>query len=425
MLLWKITSLLLKIKCICPLALKGEKDAMEHGMNHHFGSFHNVDAFGYDDIEGSERFPTSGFGNHPFGNHDAYHGFKDNYSPGDKKNDCKRFGMGSLNNSYSKNYDGSFYGLSDRDPFIGHTLGDFGMSATKHGSSFDSRMTWSGSWGKRREYEINENYHVLYSSGYGLVIPKTEYDYRRSWNSARGYRREYTGSGMIAEAIQSNAKGKSVRGLAANGASQSLGSRSSLQGGGLMIGGVSNSGVTAAIFRFTEHSKEGILSNYNRSFSSSKLLVFIPLIDGLYKITLVSVTKGFHPQLKISEINKEGGDKYIEQNGEDKDNGIYSSQYQLRSGAEYVLEIGISEKLDFTHFEDVKRGGFICLITSEKKSFQQILAEEDYRISVWGRSAIVPYKIQDHWSFLEMGKNKDLSHWIIQLPHISMSRNSQ
>lgn len=343
--------LLKEIITICPLSALKEKEALEHGMDHHFGSFHNVDSFGFNDAEGSDRYPHTGFGEFLFGNHDSYHGYKDNYLPGEHGLDCDMFGSGSLNHSYTKNYDGSFYGRSDHDPFIGHTLGDWGIGSTKHGADIDSRMTWSGPWGFRRDSGM---------------------------------------SGFRAAMTSANQNAHSIRGLAANGASLSLGSRSPLSGGGITVGGISVSGAKGSVFRFTQHSTQGILSNYIRTFNASKLFIFTPILDALFKISLVSTTKGYHPQLKISEINKGGGEKYIGLHGEDKENGIYASKYDLRKDTEYVLEIGVSDKLDFTPFEDIKHGGFICLITSEKKTFQEILAEEDYRISLWGKSAIVP-----------------------------------
>lgn len=344
--------LIRKTQGICPLSSKKQKDALEMGMDHNFGAFHNVDGFGFNDAEGSDRNPVgSGFGNHPFGNHDSYYGYKDNYLPGKHGFDCNAFGLGSLNHSYSKNFDGTFYGRSDHDPFINHTLGDFGVSSVKHGIDYDSRSTWSGPWGFRR--------------GHGM-------------------------SGSRAELVAANGGGESIRGLAANGASLSLGTHSPLGGGGITVGGISISGAHGSIFRFTQYSSEAVITNYIRTFGSSKLFIFTPMIDALFKVTLVSTTKGYHPQLKLMEINKGGGEKYIELSGEDKENGLYASKYYLKNGSEYLIEIGVSAKIDFTPFEDIEHGGFICLITSEKKAFQQILAEEDYRISLWGKSTIVP-----------------------------------
>lgn len=345
------TLFILTVQGICPFSALKEKEALEKGMDHSFGSFHNVDKFGFDDSQGSDRALTGGFGDHAFGNHDSYHGFKDNYFPGKHGFDCEAFGQGSLNHSYSKNFDGSYYGRSDHDPFIGHTLGDWGMSNTKHGADHDSRMTWSGPWGYRR--------------GSGM-------------------------SGFRAESVAANGGGEAIRGLAAKGASQSLGSRSPLAGGGITVGGISISGAHGSVFRFTQHSSQASLSNYIRAFGSSMLFTFVPVFDAYFKISLVSTTKGYHPQLRISEINKGEGEKYIQLHGEDNENGIYASKYGLKAESEYVLEIGADERIDFSPFEDLRKGGFICLITSEKKTFQQILAEEDYRISVWGKSTIVP-----------------------------------
>ncbi len=179
-------------------------------------------------------------------------------------------------------------------------------------------------------------------------------------------------------------------------------------GYGGVIAGLSASGAHGRTFKFSERSIEANLSDYNRFFTASRLFTFHPSLTATYKIVLVSTTKSYHPQLKILEINRGGGEKYVEQFGADRDNGIYSSRYALRQDKEYLLEVGASEKLDYLPFHNVNTGGFICIISSEKRSTQEILSQHEYKVMMWGKTAPVPLS---HTEVLELsgdGKKEGL-----------------
>lgn len=251
-------------------------------------------------------------------NHDGYTGFRQHYLPGFHSLDYDLFGKGTLNHSYSKTTEGSFYGRTDEEPFVNSLISS---------SNLDGN---DGAGGGLVVGSIPEN-------GAG-VKPDSQ--------------TEPTSKGTVGQSSPSGASGKS--------------------------------------FKFNQNSPEAVLSDYTKFFNASKLFAFNPTLDAPYKIVLVSTTKEYHPQMKIVEINKSGGEKYVEKFGEDKGNGMYSTVYGLRKDREYLIEIGASEKLDFKPFSNINTGGFICVISAEKGSLQALLARQDYKVAIFGKTGNVP-----------------------------------
>lgn len=236
------------------------------------------------------------------------------------------FGHGTLNDSYSRYMDGSFYGR--------------GGSSSSSGSGFGSSS----------------------SSGSGSS----------SGSSGGGF-----------------------------GSSSGSGSSGGAAAGKYSGGNYSSSGASGTSFKFTHLSAEANLTDYKRSFSASKVFVFTAQSDGIYKVCLVSTTKNYHPQMRMCEINKGGGEKYVEIEGSDKGNGMYSTGFSCKKGREYVIEIGASEKVNTAPFENINTGGFICSMSAEKKSLQECLAQQEYKISLFGKIGSVP---------IENKKEMDLSN---------------
>lgn len=277
-------------------------------------------------------------------NHDGYTGFLQHALPGFHSLDYDLFGNGSLNRSYSKNLDGSFYGRTDDEPFINSLVSNW---------SFTNSLNTSSNLISVSDQSLNSNTKVQLQGKDG------------------------------------NNGGLSVGSLPQNGGGVKPNSASAVTLGGA-VGQLSSSGATGKTFKFNQRSLEANLSDYSKFFTASKIFAFNPTLDGIYKVVLVSTTKEYHPQMKIVEINKGGGEKYVEKFGFDRENGMYSTRYALRKDREYLVEIGASEKIDFSPFANINTGGFIFIISAEKRSLQEILGQHNYRVSIYGKVGTVP-----------------------------------
>lgn len=341
------------------------------------------------------RMPGNGYGDYGYIRHEGYGGLKQDHLTGFHGIDYDLFGNGTLNHSYSKNLDRSYYGKGDSHNSEASLLSRWGFNNDRYavgGSRCGTECSESGVLGPWGTGSTSSGGVGLCGGTYLSSIGLSDGRSVQSANIVGGMIHGGHGLGhgdIGVHGSTGHGEGLAVGSVTANGNGLVLESLSH-HGFGGVIAGISASGAKGKTFKFTEKSIEASLSDYNRFFTASKLFTFNPAIISTYKIVLVSTTKGYHPQLKILEINKGGNEKYIEQYGEDKANGIYSSRYALRSDREYLLEIGASEKIDFTPFTNINTGGFICIISAEKRSLQEILAQHDYKVMMWGKTAEVP-----------------------------------
>lgn len=253
-------------------------------------------------------------------------------------------------------------------------------------------------------YPFSSKHSSFYGKEYDL--PHSNYRYDISWPGGYySYTRPHGSSSWSGEWSGSSSSGSLGGSFGSSSSSSSGGFSSSSSGGffgsnGLSIvfgagrfsgAGYSNSGASGTSFKFTHLSMEASteVADYKRSFIGSKVFIFNPSADGFYKVIMVSTTKFYHPQLKISEINQGGGEKYVELGNTDHGNGIYGTKYDCKKGRKYLAEIGTSEKVNSAPFENNSSGGFVCSISAQKKSLQECLGEQECKISINGKTGIV------------------------------------
>lgn len=364
------------------------------------------------------RLSGNAYGDKSYIKHEGYGGMKQDHLVGFHGMDYDLFGNGTLNHSYSKGLDKSYYGKgNDNGLVISKLMHQWGFGDDRHaigGTRCGSECSSSGLLGPWGTGSTSSGGIGLHGGTYLSSVGLSDGRSAQSANIVAammggGYGGGIGGYGGAAGGFgghglhggQGIHGGHGVHGGHGDHGQLAIGSLSANGGGvvveslsdhgyGGVIAGYSASGARGRTFKFSEKSIEASLSDYNRFFTASRLFTFNPTLTSTYKIVLVSTTKNYHPQMKIIEINRGGNEKYIEQFGQDKDNGIYSSRYALRTDREYLLEIGASEKIDFTPFMNENTGGFICIISCEKRSLQEILAQHEYKVSMWGKTAEVP-----------------------------------
>lgn len=155
--------------------------------------------------------------------------------------------------------------------------------------------------------------------------------------------------------------------------------------------------------KFTNMSTTTRIDNYVRIFSASKIFKIETKEDTTAYVNLVSTTRHYHPQFRIYELR--GHEFVLLQNIN------FNNKFFFASNGLYVLEIGTDSNIVTDPFENIKYGGFICIISSEIRTIEEILNDEEIKVSMWGYEGYCPFTHNTDLS-LFLDSYKFLSHGI-------------
>lgn len=175
-----------------------------------------------------------------------------------------------------------------------------------------------------------------------------------------------------------------------------------------VLGNCSNSRDIGTNFKFTSLSKDEELVDFNRKLKNSFLYTFTNLKDGMFSVIMLSLDKDYHPQLRLYKVQVNQPEMYVEVKGANSEYGGYSSKYLLEKG-EYVLEIGRDEQFDMFPFKDNKSGRFLCLLSQDKRSLQEILTYYKYKVTYEEDMFYVPKNQKE--ALFEGTRRNGLENW--------------
>lgn len=132
---------------------------------------------------------------------------------------------------------------------------------------------------------------------------------------------------------------------------------------------------------FTHLTKEAGLENYKKELKNSKVFMFTAYFDFMANFNLLSTTKGYHPQLVLSETKDEISFKKIQG---DNEYGNYSSKYSLLKDHTYVVEIGTIGNMYTGQFIHIDQGGFVAIFSSNAKSLLELMSSERIQVGSEG-----------------------------------------
>lgn len=143
---------------------------------------------------------------------------------------------------------------------------------------------------------------------------------------------------------------------------------------------------------FTHLSKETDLNDYKKEMNNSMVFTFVAHFDFTANFNLLSTTKGYHPQLILSETTDEKTFNKVKGYGE---YGNYSSKYELIKDHIYIIEIGTISDIKTGGFENVEKGGFIAIFSSTARPLPEIMEEENIEVGSDGFIGHLVYRNMD------------------------------
>lgn len=155
--------------------------------------------------------------------------------------------------------------------------------------------------------------------------------------------------------------------------------------------------------KFTNLSTTARIENYLRIFSHSKIFIIETKEDATAYVNLVSTTKNYHPQFRIYE--RRGSEYILMQNIN------FNNKFFFSHSGFYIIEIGTDSNIDTTPFENIKEGGFIVIISSYLRTIEEIMNDEEIKISLWRYEGYVPFTHNSELSLFH-STYKYISHGI-------------
>lgn len=154
--------------------------------------------------------------------------------------------------------------------------------------------------------------------------------------------------------------------------------------------------------KFTNLTTTARIANYSKIFSASKIFIIETKEDSTAHINLISLTKHYHPQFRVYE--RIGNGYVLMQNIN------FNNKYFFSHSGFYVLEIGTDSNIDVEPFEDIRNGAFVCCVSSEMRTIEEIMNDEEIKVSMWGYEGYIPFTqnsdlslFHTSWKYLSHG----------------------
>jgi hypothetical protein len=149
--------------------------------------------------------------------------------------------------------------------------------------------------------------------------------------------------------------------------------------------------------KFTNMSTTASIENY------LKIFIIESKEDTTAYVNLVSTTQHYHPQFRIYERR---GSEYILMQNINFNNKFFFSHHGF-----YIIEIGTDSNIDTDPYQNIKYGGFVVYISSVIRTIEEILNDDQIKVSMHGYEGYVSFTQNTDLSLFQ-GSSKYISHGI-------------
>lgn len=155
--------------------------------------------------------------------------------------------------------------------------------------------------------------------------------------------------------------------------------------------------------KFTNMSTTARIENYLKIFTASKIFIIETKEDTTAYINLISTTQHYHPQFRIYERR---GIEYVLMQNINFNNKFFFSHHGF-----YIIEIGTDSNIDTDPFQNIKYGGFVAYISSEMRTIEELLNDEEIKVSMHGYEGYISFTQNTDLSLFQES-SKYISHGI-------------